>query len=553
MDRRHFIKLSGGTIGSLAFAGSVFAENSKTIQLPSIVTVKTAEGLIILHSKNKLTWTANDVIVSLKEQPFYLSVNIQSPRSQLFEVVLEWTLPLQKTTLLLPDHWERTYGDIGWKTLKANERIPWYFLLFDDNTTKGFGVKTGTNTICSWNVGDGSLSLHLDTRNGGNGVKLGERSLHAADVVTITSNAGESAFNTGKRFCSIMCEKPRLPKQPVYGINDWYFAYGKNSYDLIIQHTSMPAPLATDPVNRPFSVIDAGWATYSPLLPDDCCWQEDYSKPNDHFKDMAKLAAEIKTLGMRPALWTRPLCGKHDDPSQLMLPSIPGRNDSKRPVLDPSIDENILRIKNNITTYRNWGYEMVKHDFTTYDITGKWGFEMQEEITHPGWHFNDETKTTAEIILNLYRNIREAADEMYLIGCNTLSHLSAGLFELNRIGDDTSGNEWERTRKMGVNTLAFRSIHHNHFYAADADCVGLTKNIEWSRNKQWMELLAKSGTPLFISAQPDAMGEEQKAFIKECFLIAAKPLPTGEPLDWMENMTPKKWRLNGEIVNFDWS
>jgi alpha-galactosidase len=178
---------------------------------------------------------------------------------------------------------------------------------------------------------------------------------------------------------------------------------------------------------------------------------------------------------------------------------------------------------------------------------------MKDDITYPGWHFKDETKTTAEIILNLYQNIRDAAGEMYLIGCNTLSHLSAGLFELNRIGDDTSGNEWERTRKMGVNTLAFRAIQHNHFYAADADCVGLTQNIEWSRNKQWMELVAKSGTPLFISAQPGAMGEEQKAFIKECFTIAAKQMPVGEPLDWMETLTPEKWKLDGEVVKFDWS
>ena len=107
----------------------------------------------------------------------------------------------------------------------------------------------------------------------------------------------------------MMCTKPRLPKRPVYGINDWYFAYGNSSYDLIVQHTSMMADLATDTANRPFSLVDAGWAKYSPLLPGDCCWQEDFSTPNDKFKDMIKLAEEIKRLGMRPGLWMRPLCG----------------------------------------------------------------------------------------------------------------------------------------------------------------------------------------------------------------------------------------------------
>ncbi len=89
------------------------------------------------------------------------------------------------------------------------------------------------------------------------------------------------------------------------------------------------------------------------------------------------------------------------------------------------------------------------------------------------------------IFLHLYKAIREAAGEMCVIGCNTFSHLSAGLFELNRIGDDTSGNEWDRTRKMGVNTLAFRGVHHGTFYAADGDCVGLTNKIAWETNNGW--------------------------------------------------------------------
>lgn len=553
MNRRHFIKLAGATVGSFAFAQNIFAGTRLTMSLPLKVSARCSDGWLRLASKDKLTWAAKDILVSLSQQDSTLAVHVNSPSLPLIEVVLEWPFTTKENTLLLPDHWERTYGDISWHAPSAGQRIPWYFLLYDQKSTKGFGVKTGANTICSWRVDGKDLALHLDTRNGGNGVRLAQRTLHAADIVTIASKDNEPAFETGRRFCAMMCDKPRLAKQPVYGINDWYFAYGKNSYDLIMQHTAMLAPLATDTGNRPFSVIDAGWATYSPLLLDDCCWQDDYSKPNEHFKDMARLAEDISKAGMRPALWTRPLCAKHDEKPSRLLPSITGRNNPKQPVLDPSIEENLQLIKNNISTYSRWGYEMVKHDFSTYDMLGKWGFEMSDNITQDNWHFNDESRTTAEIILSLYRNIREAAGDMYLIGCNTLGHLSAGLFELNRIGDDTSGQEWDRTRKMGVNTLAFRSIQHNKFFAADADCVGLTKNIEWSRNKQWMDLLAKSGTPLFISAQPDAMGAEQKAFIKECFAIAAQPLPVAEPLDWMETMTPRNWKLNGKKEVFDWS
>ena len=69
---------------------------------------------------------------------------------------------------------------------------------------------------------------------------------------------------------------------------------------------------------------------------------------------------------------------------------------------------------------------------------------------------------------------RVAGDKIAIIGCNTVSHLTAGLFEVYRSGDDTSGREWERTVKMGVNTLAFRLPQHNKMYCVDGDCVGIT-------------------------------------------------------------------------------
>jgi len=299
--------------------------------------------------------------------------------------------------------------------------------------------------------------------------------------------------------------------------------------------------LVGDTNNRPFSVIDDGWQ-----VPDD------FATANDKFKDMHAMAGEIKALGMRPGLWTRPLIAKRTDPHSLLAPSIPGRNDPKEPILDPTIPENIERVKHNLRLYKDWGYELVKHDYSTYDIFGKWGFQMTDSFTAPGWKYRDQSKTNAEIMNNLYQSIREACGNMYVIGCNTMSHLSAGLFELNRIGDDTSGKEWARTRKMGVNTLGFRLPQHNTFYAADGDCVGITKDVPWEKNKQWLQLLAESGSPLFISAKTEALCAEQKTAIKQAFDHVALVQPTGEPLDWMTNMVPLKWKLNNRIVDFNW-
>lgn len=542
--------MAGLIINSSALAGF---PPQYLLALPDEICISTGDQQLSLFSSDKLTWTNKDIEVEIKEEATQLSVYVQSPKLPLNNIQVKWKYASRSNAIYLGDHWERTYGDVFWKTPEATKKMPWYFMQHDGKNTNCFGVKTGANSICYWQVSKNEIQLTLDTRSGGVGVELGQRKLHAANIITAKSIVGERPFTTGQRFCKMMCNTPRLPKQPVYGINDWYFAYGNNSSELILQHTALLVDLATDVNNRPFSVVDAGWAAYSPFLPGDGGWNDDFSKPNDKFKDMAKLAGDIKNLGMRPGLWTRPLCGKHDDPKNLLLPSIEGRNDPKQPVLDPSIAENIQRVKRNISLYQQWGYELVKHDYSSFDIFGKWGFQMTETITPGSWRFYDNTKTTAEIILNLYQSIREAAGDMYIIGCNTMSHLSAGLFELNRIGDDTSGNEWERTRKMGVNTLAFRGIQHDHFYAVDADCVGLTTKIPWVKNKQWMQLVAQSGTPLFISAQPDAVGALQKEFIKRCFTSAAKTLPVGEPLDWMATPTPSKWKLDGKIVEFDWS
>jgi alpha-galactosidase len=83
--------------------------------------------------------------------------------------------------------------------------------------------------------------------------------------------------------------------------------------------------------------------------------------------------------------------------------------------------------------------------------------------------------------------------------------------------------------------------------------VGLTTQVPWSKNQQWMQLLANSGTPLFISAQPEAVGPEQKKLIKECFTMAARQWPVGQAVDWMDTLTPATWKLHDRIWHFDWT
>jgi alpha-galactosidase len=413
--------------------------------------------------------------------------------------------------------------------------------------THGYGVKTGAASICSWQADAGGITLWLDIGNGGGGVELGERRLEAATIVFRKGHPGESPLDAARAFCRMMCDKPILPAKPIYGSNNWYYAYGQNtSAAASVKDAALLAELAPANFgNRPFAVIDMGWGA----APEGA---GPVSQTTSSYPDMAALASQMKNLGVRPGLWLRPVLTTEKRAESWRLPPAGGRPKGDLIVMDPSIPEALEYIGASIATIRGWGYELIKHDYSTFDLTGRWGFQMGPDLTDAGWHFHDRGKTTAEIVLDLYRAIRRGAGDAVLLGCNTIGHLAAGLVEAQRIGDDTSGREWSRTRKMGVNTLAFRMAQHNTFFAADADCVPVTSDIPWSLTRQWLDLVARSGTALFISVDPAAIQADHKPAIKAALAEAARTHPAAAPLHWGDTMTPQEWNLDGKPVRYNW-
>ncbi|GGH86454.1 alpha-galactosidase [Pullulanibacillus pueri] len=518
-------------------------------QTPDKISVETDINWIDLDRSNTNEWDKSGIEVHVPIQNKEMRIFLSSQSDGIKRIMIRWNRAVSSQLQILGDHWERGYGDLEWRGIVPERILPWYFLTYDHTSTHGYGVKTGPNSLCFWQIDSSGVSLCLDVRNGGKGVQLGHRQLHAASIVERRGRESEKPFVAVQRFCQLLCESPRLPKVPIYGGNNWYYAYGNSSHDEILDDTKLIASLASNADNRPFMVIDDGWQ----ICHSKACNGGPWFKGNYKFPDMEKLATQIKEIGARPGIWMRPMLTTESIPSSWIL-----QNQNKQQfsfdgqVMDPSVEGVLEFIFNDVRRLSNWGYELIKHDFSTYDIFGRWGFEMGEQITHEGWSFSNPMKTTAEIILELYQTIRVAAGESLVIGCNTISHLAAGIMDIQRTGDDTSGKEWERTRKYGINTLAFRMPQHKTFYAVDADCVGITKEIPWSLNSKWLDLLSRSGTPLFISADPDAVGKEQKRAIKNAFEWASRPLTIGEPLDWLNTTCPVKWSLNGERASFDW-
>ena len=222
--------------------------------------------------------------------------------------------------------------------------------------------------------------------------------------------------------------------------------------------------------------------------------------------------------------------------------------------LDPTDDAVLEQVGRDIRRLRDWGYKLIKHDYSTYDIMGLWGRDMGSGLIAPGRRFRDSSRTTAEIIKRLYLTIRESAGEgVTVIGCNTIGHLAAGIFELQRTGDDTSGREWTRTKNMGVNTLAFRLPQNGTFFAADADCIGITRSIPWEKNRLWLDAVMRSGSPLFASIAEDAYDKTVKEALTHAFDIASvQDDSLFEPVNWMTRRLPTIWQKNGERYTYDW-
>ena len=105
---------------------------------------------------------------------------------------------------------------------------------------------------------------------------------------------------------------------------------------------------------------------------------------------------------------------------------------------------------------------------------------------------------------------------------------------------------------MGVNCLAFRSAQDGAFYATDPDIAAVTRDVPWEMTRQWLDLVARSGAVLFVALQPDAVGAEQEAALREAFARSARPQAPGEPLDWLTTSCPERWRLGGEEIRYRW-
>ncbi|MBU3146945.1 alpha-galactosidase, partial [Clostridium sp. CF012] len=202
---------------------------------PSWITIETDNEKISKgYEKNEVY--VNDVEISLENSEKHLSIYLSAIKTPVKYVKLRWNLKLSKKGRILGDEWERGYGYMGFRGMSANRILPWYFIVSQEDKTYGYGVAVQPSAMCFWQVDTEGITLFLDVRCGGDGVLLNGRKLKMATVIAMEIEEA-STFEAAEEFCREMCPNPIFPDHPVYGSNNWYYAYGDSSEEEILSDT----------------------------------------------------------------------------------------------------------------------------------------------------------------------------------------------------------------------------------------------------------------------------------------------------------------------------
>ncbi len=476
-----------------------------------------------------------------------LAVTLYPTERPYLRVKLRWDGDLTAGLLCLGDGWERIgiskKADLEcvWTGLEPRRRMPWYFHLYDGTALHSFGVKTGASTFVWFECDPFGITAWIDVRTGGQAVELLEP-LVACEIVCRRGREDELPYRAAEEFCRLMCPRPNLPKEPVFGVNNWYWAYGNITHGSVLDECDYLMEMTADSATRPHMIIDDGWQLNRYSHRFGGYNGGPWDKTNAGFASMAETAAAIRARGAKAGLWMRPLLTCLPVPEE----AVGIRKGDGGTVLDPSHPYTLELVAADIARIRSWGYDLIKHDFTTMDTVNS----VFDSKGLPA--FYDRHHPTAYIMRELYRTIEVAAGGATVIGCNTFGHLAAGIHAVQRVGDDTSGRNFEITRADGVGTFV-RLPQNGTFFSHDPDCAAFTDKVSHRANLDFLEAAAITGAATLASVTPGTLTQEEMGRIRGIYRVASEGGNGAIPVDWLGHQEPSIFETaDGFRFTFDW-
>lgn len=449
------------------------------------------------------------------------------------------------------DGWERCCDGylFEWKSVMPQRALGWFCYVKSGDRIGCYGVKTGADCFAFWQVDLHGVTLFLNLCNANGGTDLREPLL-ACEVVQHFGEEGEDAYRVAKRFSALLCDKPVLPKEPIFGTNNWYWAYGKISAKSIREETDYLMELCGGTKHRPYMIIDDGWQTnrtYGTGSYNGGPWVE-----NSRFSSMQATAEDIRTRGAKAGIWFRPLLTLGDVPEEAKLVVWAGGV-----ILDPTHPYTLEYVENTAKTIHGWGYNLIKHDFSTMDITGVSPLSPDlhtATMCKGDRRFFDKTVTLATAIKRLYSAIQRGAGDADVIGCNTVSHLTAGIHSIYRTGNDTSGNHFELTKRHGPNSM-MRLPLNDTLYRVDPDCAAFTHRVDTDLNLDYLEMCALTGVTTLASITPHILDSRAAERINGIFRIADEGKERYGIADYSTNACPETFvsEDGARSVSYDWT
>ena len=465
-------------------------------------------------------------------------------------IKLRWRGDMSSVISVLGDNVERNYdlsyginNNSGWRSIEPDIDLPWYVHTYDGECLNCYGVKTGPNAFAFFRCDEDGITLWLDVRCGGVGVIL-EEPMQLVNVVSRMGIPGENPYRASREFCKIMCEKPVLPKIPIFGVNNWYWAYGNISHDIVMEDTDNLMELCRDAENPPYMVIDDGWQFLRYKNDADYYNGGPWNISNSAFPSMVETAQRIHDKGARAGLWFRPLLTM----GQVPIEMVSSMQQSKHGVtLDPSHPAVLEMVENDVKCIVDYGFDLIKYDFTTFDTIGMGGYAKDDQRP-----FYDRSQTNCSILANLYRRIQSAAGDKDVIGCSTVNHLVAGIHAAQRSGHDTSGRNFEITRAAASGAM-LRLPQNNTFFNVDPDCPAFTERVPIGANLDFLELCARTGVVTLASVTPGILKGDDLRRAQQIYKIASVGGTGAEPEDWLMHNAASKYRsADGGLFKMDW-
>ena len=128
LTRRSFVgKAVAATVGGAAAGGigqtasASMARQSPTymdlFRHPDSVTAYAGLENAMRLTRTGTRWQASGVEVEASPEAAKLSIRVSAPNVALTQMHVRWTVAVAPELRCLGDHWERSYGDLAWRTM----------------------------------------------------------------------------------------------------------------------------------------------------------------------------------------------------------------------------------------------------------------------------------------------------------------------------------------------------------------------------------------------------------------------------------------------------